>query len=112
MSEKNSKVDDDHKYEPKTAHASSLRSKNSIEQERRRKLVKFNAVAAIKELSEDSNESKINLLDVGKQPEPTVSTSTPPKDNQPSISFHSKRRSHYKNEFTNSKTNKQSEQSD
>lgn len=97
--------------------ASSLRSKNSVEQERRRKLVKFNAVAEIKELSEDSNDSKVNLavnaVDVDGQA--TVSkpaASTPTKDREANTSFHSKRRSHYKNEFTNSKTNKDMEQSD
>lgn len=115
MSSKNSEVD--HNPKSLSKKASSLRSRNSIEQERRRKLVKFNAVAEIKELSEDSNDSKVNLgmnaMDVdGGSTVSKPATSTGTKDRDTNISFHSKRRSHYKNEFTNSKTNKDTEQSD
>lgn len=112
MSSKNSEMDHDRQSTSKTVHASSLRSKNSIEQERRRKLVKFNAVAEIKELSaEDSNDSKLNAFVTEKQATvsgPVTSTLVKEKD----TSFHSKRRNHYKNEFTNSKTSKHSDKSD
>lgn len=106
MSAKNSNVD--HECSSKKANASSLRSKNSIEQERRRKLVKFNAVADIKEMSDDSTASKVN------QDEEMATTSEPATSNlakdKKDSSFNSKRRNHYKNEFTNSKTSKDLDQ--
>lgn len=112
MSDKNSKMDDDHQSTSKTVNQSSLRSKNSIERERRRKLVKFNAIAEIKEVSEDSSDSKLNAMNE----QPTIRepvTSTADKEKKANVSFHSKRRSHYKNEFTNSKTSsKNSETTD
>lgn len=119
MSSKNSEVGKDKKCDTKKSHASSLRSKNSIERERRKKLVKFNAVAEIKELSEESNDSKLNSMDVdsdkrahGSHPSHTVATDAiEAKDENLSSTFNSKRRSHYKNEFTASKTSKH-EQSD
>ncbi len=113
MSAINSKTDDDN--QSKTANTSSLRSANSIEQERRRKLVKFNAVPEIKELSDDSTHSKLSAFEVDTKEIPaneTASTSVRIKEKEAKMSFHSKRRNHYKDEFTNSKTSKHEDQSD
>lgn len=103
MSSKNSKTGSE--YQSKISHGSCLRSKNSIEQERKRKLVKFNAIADIKELSDDSTDIKLNMG--GKQ---NSASSSETKEQETTISFHSKRRNHYKNEFTNSKTSKHEDQ--
>lgn len=121
MSSKNSEVDNDNdsQCESKPVHFSNLRSKKSLERERRKKLVKFNAVTEIKELSEDSADSKLNLMEVDAKDKGNVSGTSPntstinkqceAKDADTNDSFHSKRRNHYKNEFTASK---QSEKSD
>lgn len=93
------------------SHGSCLRSKNSIEQERKRKLVKFNAIADIKELSDDSTNSKLNVdgkPTTESEPQPTASHEAKVKEAR--LSFDNKRRSHYKNEFTNSKTSKHEDQ--
>ncbi|KAG4073234.1 hypothetical protein HA402_008580 [Bradysia odoriphaga] len=116
MSGENSKMEHDHQCASKV-HGSSLRSKPSTEEERRRKLVKFNAVAEVKEISEDSGHSKLDAVAVDQmQAAPStnrsVSSSTLVNDKEPKRSFHSKRRNHYKNEFTNSRTSKHSDQSD
>lgn len=113
MSAKNSKMDHDHNCAPKV-HASSLRSKTCTEEERARKLVKFNNIAEVKELSGDSADSKLNVM-TGNQMKvspSTSATSTLVSDKDVKPAFRSKRRNHYKDEFTNSKTSKNSDHSD
>lgn len=104
MSSKNSEVNNDKQSESKPPHFSNLRSKKSIERERRRKLVKFNAIAEIKEMSEDSTDSKLNVeIDKGNTSATNTTVIDEAKNADVNTSFHSKRRNHYKNEFTASK---------
>lgn len=116
MSDKNSEMDHDHQCSAKV-HASSLRSKKSTEEERRRKLVKFRNEAEVKELSEESDMDVVDVnqlkaADKAPSTSRSVSSTTLVNDKEARPTFHSKRRSHYKNEFTNSKTSKNSDQSD
>lgn len=133
MSSKNSKVEQGSSTSSETKNITNLSTKVSTDGKPQKKLVKFNLQNV--KIVEDPIESKPNSLELNCESTDSVLLSKNPddfKESGPSTvlstnksrkerdgvksksdnSFTAKRRNHYKNEFTASKTSKQSESAD